>query len=99
MKLEQAVQEWLAVRKMAALLIHPVTAEVTWVHAQTLDPYGIQPDLPQEYRQIGREYFARSPGSDVWVHFGDLPDATLEGLRRRADQATDCLFDGDAIPF
>ncbi len=27
----------------------------------------------RQYRQIGRVYFARSPGSDVWVSFYDLP--------------------------
>ena len=44
------------------------------------DPYGVDPELPEEYWQVGREYFARSPGSDVWVWFGDLPDATRDAL-------------------
>jgi hypothetical protein len=48
--------------------------------AQTLDPYGVEPDLPEEYQQVGRNYFARSPGSDVWVWFGDLPDETRNAL-------------------
>jgi hypothetical protein len=69
-----AAAEWLAIRKEAALHIDPETAEVMWTWGETLDPYGIEPDLPNELRQIGREYFARSPGSDVWVWFGDLPD-------------------------
>ena len=47
---------------------------------QTLDPYGIHPDLPKEARQVQRNYFARSPGSEVWVHFGDLPEATRKIL-------------------
>ena len=42
----------------------------------TLDPYGVYPELPEELQQVGREYFARSPGSDIWVWFGDLPEAT-----------------------
>jgi hypothetical protein len=71
---------WLDGRKREALLIDPATAEVQWKFGQTLDPYGMIPDLPEELQQIGREYFARRPGSDVWVHFGDLPDHVREKL-------------------
>ena len=74
------VEEWLATRKREALKIDPETAEVTWWYAQTLDPYGINPDLPEEYQQIGRESFARPPGSDIWVWFGDLPIQTQHRL-------------------
>jgi hypothetical protein len=77
---QMTVEQWLAVRKEAGLYIDPATAEVDWKYAQTLDPYGVDPDLPHEYKQIGREYFARSPESDVWVWFGDLPEATLNAL-------------------
>ncbi len=69
----EEIKNWLAIRKEAGLHIDPDTAEVEWIYAQTLDPYGIDPELPQEYWQVGREYFARSPKSDVWVSFGDLP--------------------------
>ena len=64
---QMTVEEWLAIRKEAALHIDPETAEVTWIYAQTVDPYGVHPEPPDEYWQVGREYFARSPGSDVWV--------------------------------
>jgi hypothetical protein len=74
------VKRWLETRTEAGLQIDPKTAEVFWRYAQTLDPYGVDPDLPEEYRQVGREYFARSPGSDVWVWFGDLPEATRNAL-------------------
>jgi hypothetical protein len=67
-------------RKAAGLQIDPETAEVEWTYAQTLDPYGDDPNLPEEYRQVGREYFARSPKSDAWVWFGDLPEATRDAL-------------------
>ena len=70
---------WLASRKEAGLKIDPETAEVEWIYAQTLDPYGVYPLLPEEYC-VGREYFARSPGDDVWVWFGDLPDAIQSAL-------------------
>ena len=70
------IEKWLAIRKAEALKIDPDTAEVGWEYGQTLDPYGVCPDLPEEYQQVGREYFARAPGSEVWVHFGDLPKET-----------------------
>jgi hypothetical protein len=87
--MNEELRNWLAVRKEAAKHIDAATAEVDWNYAEVLDPYGIDPLLPEEYRLtdecrcVGRSYFARSPGSDVWVEFGDLPKATREGLWRR----------------
>ena len=83
MSKEFDVQQWLAIRKEEGLKINPKTAEVDWSYAQTLDPYGVDPDLPEEYQQVGREYFARSPASDIWVHFGDLPEETRNALWQR----------------
>jgi hypothetical protein len=74
---------WLAIRKKAGLKIDPETAEVAWEWAQTLDPYGIHDELLESDDQIGREYFARSPGSDIWVWFGDLPAATADALWKK----------------
>jgi len=89
----EAIKAWREVRKQAGLQIDPATAEVTWEYAQTLDPYGIIVDLPREAQQVGREYFARSPGSDLWVSFDDLPDATREALRGKDKPpgSTSCL--------
>ena len=71
---EVNVDEWLAIRKDAALKIVPETAEVRWFYVNTLDPYGVYPELREDrYRQVGRDYFACAPGSDIWVWFGDLP--------------------------
>jgi hypothetical protein len=77
---QEEVEEWLAIRRDAGLQIDPETAEVEWIYALTVDPYGIYPELPEEYQQVGREYFAHCPGSDVWVRFGDLPEATEDAL-------------------
>ena len=68
------------VRQVAA--IYPETAEVTWWYAQTLDPYGVSDEweLPEEFHRVGREYFARAPGSKIWVEFGDLPAETRKHL-------------------
>src|SRR5262249_38707787 len=74
---------WLAIRKEAGLKIDPETAEVFWEYGQPMDPYGIDPDLQEEYDGIGRVYFARSPGSDVWVSFNDLPEATSDALWKK----------------
>ena len=66
------IQKYLDDRKREALTIDPNTAEVTWSYEETLDQYGVH-DLPPELRQVGREYFARHPGNEIWVWFGDLP--------------------------
>ena len=76
LKLEQ-------IRRQAGLTIDPTTAEVDWWYVQTLNPYGDDPDLPEEFQQTQRGYFARSPGSELWVCFYDLPKATREALWNR----------------
>src|SRR5580704_16243126 len=68
-KLWTPVDQWLATRKEAGLKIDPRTAEVVYNWGQVLDPYGIYSDLTEEERCIGLIYFARSPGSDIWVEF------------------------------
>lgn len=76
---------WLAIRKEAGLKIDPETAEVDWDYASVADPYGIYPTPPDDVCVcIGRAYFARAPGSAVWVHFDDLPRATREALRGKS---------------
>jgi hypothetical protein len=52
------------------------------------------PELAREWDCIGREYFARFPFSDVWVNFGDLPEATVAALWKRRDVNVD-----DDVPF
>src|SRR3954468_7290156 len=80
---EVTVKYLKALRKEVGLQIDPETAEVEWCYAQTLDPYGDDPNLPEEYQQVGREYFAFSPGRDVWVWFGDLPPAIEDALWKK----------------
>jgi hypothetical protein len=81
--LPSEVVEWLATRKEAGLRIDPETAEARWEHGQVCDPYGVDPNLPEEYQCIGRNYFARSPGSNVWVSFYDLPEVTRVALWKK----------------
>jgi hypothetical protein len=74
--------QWLAVRKEAGLKIDPETAEVFWNYGQVLDPYGLY-ELTEEEKCVGRNYFARQPGSDVSVLFDELPDTVCDRLRAR----------------
>jgi len=94
-QVELTREEWLAIRKEAGLRIDPATAKVTFCWGQIADPYGIYPYNP-EFDCIGRVYFARSPDSDVWVDFGDLPEATLIALRKKMDSGA---CDDDCAPF
>ena len=77
---DQELNEFRSIRKESGKHIDPATAEVFWTYAQILDPYEIGLDLPEEDQQVGRVYFARAPGSDVWVWFGDLPAAAATAL-------------------
>jgi hypothetical protein len=77
-KNETSAEQFLAARKEAGLKIDPETATVMWTYALTRDPYGIF-EVPDDY-SVGRECFVRSPNSDIWVWFDDLPEATRETL-------------------
>jgi hypothetical protein len=94
-KVRMPVDQWLAFRKEAGLKIDPKTAEVFYEWGQVLDPYGIYSDLTEEEECIGRVYFARSPGSDIWVEFADLPDETLHELRKKVQAGA---YDDDLAP-
>ena len=67
----------------AARKIDPETAEVHWTYGSVLDPYGIYNLGPDDEDNVGRNYWARAPGSDVWVLFGDLPETTRDALWKK----------------
>ena len=90
---ELTIDQWLSLRKEAAGKIDPENAEITWDYRQTLDPYDVYDDLREEEKSIGREYFARAPGTDIWVWFGDFPDDVRLKLWAKAEIATDALDD------
>jgi hypothetical protein len=79
-------------RRAAGLLIDPSTAEFDWNYAKTLDPYGDRLPLLPELEQVGREYFARAPDSDIWVNFGDLPDVTRDAIWKRFDNTKSAIL-------
>jgi hypothetical protein len=80
---EDEAEVFLSRKREAGRKIDPETAEIEWFHGQSLDPYHLGIEIPDEMWQIERHYFARAPGSDEWVDFGDLPDETREALWRR----------------
>lgn len=77
-----SVDEWRAIHREEGRRINPDTAEVFWTYGQIADPYGFG-NLPPGYECLGPLHFARRPGSEIWVEFGDLPQATLDALRER----------------
>jgi len=77
--IDDDVENFLAIQKEAARQIDPETAEVDWWYVDPGDPYGVDP-LPEEYRSVGRGYFARSPDSSIWVSFNDLPAEIRDAL-------------------
>ena len=78
--------EW----KQAGLKINPATAEIYWEWGCGLDAYGINPDLAEEARCIGREYFARAPERDYgWGFVSRSPLSNSVGASRKARSATD----------
>jgi hypothetical protein len=79
------VKTWRALLKIAGSQIDTKTAEVCWWYGQIVDPYGVYLDLPGECECVGRLYFARNPGSEVWIEFNDLPDSTRNALWNRPD--------------
>ena len=70
---QMSVEQWLAIRKEAGLKIDPETAEVMWTYAQTLDPYGVYPDLPVECDCVGREYLPVFPEATFGSAFATCP--------------------------
>jgi hypothetical protein len=75
---EFAREQTAEMRKEAAKMIDPETAEVSWDWGYIADPYGDWPDIPEEYQCSGRLYFARALGTNIWVSFYDLPQDLTE---------------------
>jgi hypothetical protein len=82
-KSQLAKEQWLALRKDAALRIDPETAEVFGEYGSVRDPYYLFEHGDDWEDNIGRNYFARCPGIDVWVSFHDLPKVVCDRLWQR----------------
>src|SRR4029077_15200256 len=79
-------QEWVGSRKDAGREVDPLTCEIERWYAYDCDPYGADPDLPEEWQVIARNRFVRSPWSRGWVHEYDLPEATRRALWDRIER-------------
>lgn len=78
-------KDWAAIQRAASKL-HPKTA-IWWCHyVQALDVYGVGKDLPPELQMVAPERFVRSPGSKIWICFGDLPASMQEALLKEAER-------------
>jgi hypothetical protein len=86
MRNRDEIDQWLAIRKREALNIDPETAEFDWSYEYIVDPYHIYDDLTEEEKQVGRVYFTRRPGSDIWVGLYDVPDEARDRLWERIDE-------------
>jgi hypothetical protein len=73
------VEKWLASRKEAGPHIDPETAEVKCWY----EPYHVRPPGLPEDIQGGWAFAARPSGSDVWVNFSELPEATCVALWKK----------------
>jgi len=76
-------QHWVSTRKEAGRAIDIETCELGRWAAYDADPYGAQPDLPEEMKQVGTNRFVRSPESRGWVWEGDLPSASVQAMYER----------------
>jgi len=84
---EQIRENFLAFMREAGSKIDPATAEIWWVPAHPIDPYGLGPDFFNE--PFSDHCFVSSPGNKRAVWIGDLPIETREALRlkRVAEQS------------
>jgi hypothetical protein len=74
-------------RKKIGRKIDPDTAEVDYLYVPRIE-YDVY-DMRAFYEQ-GRKYFARCPGSRIWVSFDDLPDETCDKLGQKLDSGNAC---------
>ncbi len=79
--------------------IDPDTAEVHWSYTQALDPYGINPGLPEECECVGRDLFVRSLPKGIWVWVGDLPSELRDALMGEARPLAVAVVLSDDIPY
>jgi hypothetical protein len=57
------------------------------------NPYDLRVDPEEVDGWVGRLYFARALGSDIWVSFDDLPKGTIDALWHRLGKPA------ETVPF
>jgi hypothetical protein len=79
-------QQWVAGREEAGRHNDIETCELGRWYAYDCDPYGANPDLTEEMRQVGTNRFVCSPDSGGWIHEGDLPSAKIKEMYNRIER-------------
>jgi len=79
---DEVIEQVLETRRSEGKRIDPETAEVASWYIHQHDPYRLHQHDYFNWNPC-RGYFARQPGSKVWVAFGDLPPATIKALEER----------------
>ena len=74
-----------AERREAGKRMNPDTAILYCRYVMEVDPYGICEDIPEEFRCIGKNWFAFTPETGEVV-VQDLPEATFERINERYRQ-------------
>jgi hypothetical protein len=80
---KEELEQWVGSRKEAGRAIDIATCEIARWYTLDLDPYLVNDDLPDEWRQIGKNEFVRSSESRGWVHCSDLPEEKYKALLLR----------------
>jgi hypothetical protein len=80
------LREWLASREEAGRKIDIETCEIGCWYTCLADPYGLHPDVPEEFQQIGRMHFVRSAESHGWISRRDLPPAKRKAMDDRIER-------------
>ena len=91
------LEAWLAIRKLEGQRIDPANVEVFWYWTQVDDPYGVYGETPEEESCVGRTYFFRNIGSEIWVASTDIPKEKMEILWARIKNSD--LTENDDLPF
>ncbi len=77
--------EFLRIRKEAGKLIDPERAQCFIIEDDITDPYGVRGYSPDE-SVCGRLYYAKNPGSEIWVEFHDIQRGIRDKLFRRLEE-------------
>lgn len=91
-----AIEAWLEIRKLEGQRIDPANVEMHWHWTEITDPYGVYGPCPKN-SCIGRTYFFRTPGSEIWVASTDIPEEKMEILWARINNSD--LTENDVLQF
>jgi hypothetical protein len=83
LRTKEGLHQWVASREEAGRVIDVQNCELGHWYAYDADPYGVNPELPEEMQQIGTNRFVRSAESNGWVWEGDLSPEKVRAMYHR----------------